>query len=181
MTEEKVLCRGDSVETYLTGEGKGRLVKALLLGVTNVGADNPGERETMVLGLCELDSELFCLDSELATYGVLNFCHGGVEVCGGEGMHCRVEKTMMVREGTGKPFIDTRQETRPGRGQPLKHSHLRSAIGTIIRISSPISYMASSVTRHITYHRFRVRQPLQKRAHELSARLGREEKGRCSR
>jgi len=67
-----------ATNTDLSCERDGWLVQALLLRVPDIGRDNLVKRQPMVF-FFELFSEAFGLDRELATNGVLDLQHGGVE------------------------------------------------------------------------------------------------------
>lgn len=75
-----------SQETYLTREGEGRLVKPLLLWISDVGRDDLLEREVVFLRL-ELLAQLLGLDRELAAHGVLDLQDRGVELVWRKGTH----------------------------------------------------------------------------------------------
>lgn len=71
----------ESRAAYLASEGYWRLVKPLLLRVSNVRGDHSVERESMV-GLLKEFAVVFGLDGKLATHGVLDVADCGVQsVC----------------------------------------------------------------------------------------------------
>lgn len=72
--------------THLTSKGNWGLVKALLLGVSDVRVNNAIKWQVMLSRL-ESNSMLLCLDGQLAANGVLDVEHGGVQVCWRELAH----------------------------------------------------------------------------------------------
>lgn len=82
-TEKDFSSATEKPTTYLPSKGNRRLIQAFLLGITDVGVDDPLKGQPMRLGL-EFCSKILSLDGELTSDGILHVLDGRIEICGGE-------------------------------------------------------------------------------------------------